>query len=214
MERRGFTLIELIITMSVMIILMVLAVVNLRSTQANARDAKRASDVAAIARGLEQRYNKGFQSDVSMQIALSNSCSAAPLFNISVLQQNIPGSPISAGSYPDTYEIVSASGGGATSPPRFCPAPTAQYLVTDLPGTSSSSFIAPNSTTNSLVVASSSSTPTASAVGNNYMYQPLTSTNSLCTMQTNIVTPCLSFNLYYVKETTGQLITITSQHQQ
>lgn len=60
MERRaGFTLIELLITITIMVVLLTLTVVNLRSTQANARDEKRRTDIANIARGLEAYYDNG-----------------------------------------------------------------------------------------------------------------------------------------------------------
>lgn len=55
----GFTLVELLIVIAIMGILLVLGVVNLRGTQANARDAERASDVQTIATSLEGFYPQG-----------------------------------------------------------------------------------------------------------------------------------------------------------
>ena len=55
----GFTLVELLITMTVMTILLVLAVVNLRSNEANARDEERKTDVSNIAQQLENYYEAG-----------------------------------------------------------------------------------------------------------------------------------------------------------
>lgn len=55
----GFTLIELLVTITIMVILMTLAVVNLRSTQANARDAEIKTKTETIARGLELYYKNG-----------------------------------------------------------------------------------------------------------------------------------------------------------
>jgi prepilin-type N-terminal cleavage/methylation domain-containing protein len=52
----GFTLVELLITMTVMTILLVLAVVNLRSNEATARDEERKTDVTVIAQQLENYY--------------------------------------------------------------------------------------------------------------------------------------------------------------
>jgi len=63
---RGFTLIELIITITVMLILAVLAVVNLRSTQVNSRDNDRKSDVESIARRLDSLYKTGYPSTVAL----------------------------------------------------------------------------------------------------------------------------------------------------
>lgn len=59
MNRRGFTIVELTIVIAIMGILLVLAVVNLRGTQANARDDERKSDVEAIALNLEAFYTSG-----------------------------------------------------------------------------------------------------------------------------------------------------------
>jgi prepilin-type N-terminal cleavage/methylation domain-containing protein len=55
----GFTLVELLITMTIMVILLVLVVVNLRSNQANARDDQRKADITAIAQQLETYYEAG-----------------------------------------------------------------------------------------------------------------------------------------------------------
>lgn len=55
----GFTLVELLITMAIMTILLVLAVVNLRSNEATARDEERKTDVSVIAQQLENYYEAG-----------------------------------------------------------------------------------------------------------------------------------------------------------
>lgn len=56
MKRRGFTIVELVITITVMAILLTLAVVNVTSTQANARDSERKADAESIALNLENFY--------------------------------------------------------------------------------------------------------------------------------------------------------------
>ena len=56
MTRRGFTIVELIITITIMGILLALAVVNVSSTQMNARDESRKADIEAIASNLEAFY--------------------------------------------------------------------------------------------------------------------------------------------------------------
>ena len=57
MNRRGFTVVEIIITVTVMGILLLLAVVNLSATQVRARDDTRKTSVASIATALEAYYS-------------------------------------------------------------------------------------------------------------------------------------------------------------
>lgn len=59
MMRRGFTIVELIITITIMGILLTLAVVNVSSTQAKARDDERRTDIESIASNLESFYTVG-----------------------------------------------------------------------------------------------------------------------------------------------------------
>ena len=59
MKRHGFTIVELIITITIMSILLALGVVNLTSTQINARDSERKTDIENISLHLETYYNSG-----------------------------------------------------------------------------------------------------------------------------------------------------------
>ena len=59
MNRRGFSIVELIIVITIMGILLILGVVNLISTQANGRDAERKTDVETIGLQLETYYTSG-----------------------------------------------------------------------------------------------------------------------------------------------------------
>jgi len=56
MIRRGFTVIELVITITIMGILLTLAVVNLNATQMNGRDSERKGDVESLALNIENYY--------------------------------------------------------------------------------------------------------------------------------------------------------------
>ena len=58
--KRGFTVVDVLITLTIMAILLGLGTVGLRSALANARDAERLSDVQTIARGLEARYDRTY----------------------------------------------------------------------------------------------------------------------------------------------------------
>ena len=53
MTRRGFTIVELVITITIMGILLTVAIVNLNATQANGRDAERRGDVESLALNIE-----------------------------------------------------------------------------------------------------------------------------------------------------------------
>lgn len=59
MKRRGFTIVELIITITIMGILLTLAVVNVSATQVKARDDERKSDIESIANNLESFFLSG-----------------------------------------------------------------------------------------------------------------------------------------------------------
>ena len=65
MIRRGFTVVELVIIITIMGILLVLAVVNVRGTQVNARDNERKGDIEAIAMSLENFYRSGWDEDTA-----------------------------------------------------------------------------------------------------------------------------------------------------
>lgn len=56
MNRSGFTIVELVITIIVMVILLTLTVVSVTSTQANARDSERKADAESLAMNIEGFY--------------------------------------------------------------------------------------------------------------------------------------------------------------
>lgn len=59
MRSRGFTVIEILVTITIMAILLVVGVVNLRSTQVSARDTERKTDIDSLSLGLEAFYKTG-----------------------------------------------------------------------------------------------------------------------------------------------------------
>ena len=59
MRNQGFTVVELVITITIMGILMTIGVAGFVNTQANSRDAERKADIEAIALHLENFYKYG-----------------------------------------------------------------------------------------------------------------------------------------------------------
>jgi len=59
MNKRGFTIVELLVVLAVMGILLTLGVANISGTQINARDAKRKIDIDTIAAYLNDYYKNG-----------------------------------------------------------------------------------------------------------------------------------------------------------
>ncbi len=55
----GFTLVEILITISIMVLLMALAIANVRSTQISARNAERQADIENMTRQLDSLYTQG-----------------------------------------------------------------------------------------------------------------------------------------------------------
>jgi prepilin-type N-terminal cleavage/methylation domain-containing protein len=174
MNRRGFTIVELIIVIAIMGILLVLAVVNLRSTQANGRDSERASDTAAIALQLNAYYESG-NSDLS----------------------------IVAGSYPST---AVSSDTNANIENILRDIDIKLLLAPGVTTTTTKSFVSATNNTQTI----GGVAPQPAAANDVYVYQPLQSDGSLCTLTSQI---CRKFNMYYWKETTSAVVMITSKNQ-
>lgn len=157
----GFTLVELLVTISVMVILLTLGSVALSGYQVNARDEERKVDVGVIIQQLESYYNTN-------------------------------------GEYPSTDLVNTESLVKSTLPnidPKALRDPTT-----------------PTTATMSFAVAANTNVPTIGSLNNGkvYLYQPLTTTNTLCSAASM---ECRKFNLYYTLETDLSVKTLTSKHQ-
>lgn len=86
MNRRGFTIVELLIIVAVMGTLLVLGVVNLRGSQAHARDTERKTDVETIAHHLEIFYTSGRDGSTSIGRYPSTGLTAS---GVSSITQNL-----------------------------------------------------------------------------------------------------------------------------
>lgn len=86
---QGFTLVELLVVISIIAILAVIAAAVFGNTQKKARDAKRQSDIEAISSAMESRY------DVTAQ-------KYPPIATTWFSDQTIPADPSSSRSYSGT----------------------------------------------------------------------------------------------------------------
>lgn len=157
----GFTLVELLVTISVMVILLTLGSVALTGYQVNARDEERKTDVGVITQQLEAYYNTN-------------------------------------GEYPAT-DVMNTESAVDSALPDIDPRALRDPLT-------------PTTATMSFAVATSTSVPSVASLNNGktYLYQPLTSANTLCNASS---LECRKFNLYYTLETDPTVKTITSKHQ-
>ena len=183
---RGFTVVEILVTLIVMAIILTLGTVNLRSSLANGRDAERKSDIESIARGLEQRYENG------------NAIQALP---VSPTNEWPDSSGYGKGWYPGVNELRHMQGQTMTG---FNPsAVSGGYLSRNLAGTSDSVINTPNG--NSIIpvctascAAAGTNAQISTALGSDrdkYVYEPITDTGAVC-----LTGACSSYKLYWVSE--------------
>lgn len=180
---RGFTVVEVLITLVVIGILLGLGTVGLQSTLANGRDAERKADVETIARGLEQRYSMG--NPVVTSVTNPNESQK--------------------GSYPSNNEMEHMRGLDRSAQGYTPGVVAGGYLTQGLPGTSEASYTNPSGVNNWEILcgwacAAVENGPQISArfAGQDkYLYEPLNETGTaICCCG-----PCSGFNIYWMSET-------------
>ncbi len=194
---RGFTIVELVVVMTIMAILLTLGVVSLTSSQMNARNTERQSDIEAIAKGLEARYNRDNYSATA--------------------------SYIMRGAYPSVNELLHAEGQAVAT---IYPTSTAAYLEQLLPGTRTANFFPPGTsgavtaTFQPICTAANASPCTTTAAENaaqisavvnttaEYVYEPIDANNQIC-----FSAECVRYNLYYLLEGNATVQVRASSHQ-
>lgn len=196
--KRGFTVVEVLVTLVVMAILLSLGTVGLRASLANGRDAERKADIETIARGLEVYYAKG-----------------NPYF--------IAGT--TKGAYPDTNAKIHIDGTGWCYTAYFPDQGQQDKYSTCRPGdgywsevfgVSDAALTPPNMTTRELWnpwMIEQATIPARIAAEldkGKYVYYPLTHNNTHCYSDAG----CPKYELYYKKETNGEVVTVRSKHQQ
>lgn len=201
-QRRGFTIIELVVVMVIMAILLTLAGFSINGAQANARDSQRNTDISIISRGLETRYKEGDA------------------------YANGPSGYVVAGSYPDINEMASIIGQTVTG---FSPSQSGGYSNNALPGTAVEDFTPPGvgggayagftivtcsgSSTSVCTTPANDSASTGSTWGNSvtkdkFYYEPIDANGNICR-----ATTCVRYNLYWRTEVDNQAHILRSKHQ-
>lgn len=180
--RPGFTLVEILITITIMVILLTLAVVNLQSSQVDARDAERRADAESIVRQLDSLYTTGYPS--ATYLSKGQYPSTLYMNYPSIRDEffkDLPPSTLISPSADDstTSSLVIATGTGSTG------------VISESPSGMTSS-------------PSLSSTDV-------YVYQPVANNGTLCNHNPTGET-CQRFNLYYRSESTNEIIMLRSRH--
>lgn len=185
---RGFTIVEILITLVVMVILLTLGTISITGLLANARDAEREEDIGAIARGLEHRYNQG--------------------------NSYLVGSD-GKGSYPTVNEFRHMRGDNIAS--GFSPTQVSGgYMTKILAGTNDSTLLNPAGANQFVLECQSScAVPGNTAQLNTvfaanadpYVYSPKDINGNVC-----MSAPCFSFTLYWLSEASGSRQIVESKH--
>jgi len=87
MKPRGFSIVELIIIITIMGILITLGVVNMLGAEVNSRDTERKTDIETIAQHLEMFYNNG--NDTSTSVGYYPNTSTSSMDSAAVVQQTV-----------------------------------------------------------------------------------------------------------------------------
>ncbi len=184
MKGRGFSIVELVIVITVIGILAAIGVARFSQTQQNARDTERRTKAENIARYLESMYSHG---------------NAAP--------------PVEAGTYPRVSVIADSCNTGCTADSTANPWPINIVKLEALfgnDGFDSKNLKAPGATGYSIAVARTATAQTPAL--NTFIYQPLALNSSdtyvLCNLPSS---ECRAFNLYYRSEVDNTIQKITSK---
>lgn len=135
MVNRGFTIVELIITITIMGILLLLTVVSVNSSQIAARDDERVTDISSIQAALESFYSVGTGSFSTIgrypTVSVTNSTAISQSFftDIDVKSLKAPG-------VNDTTQTFIAATNNIQTTTGVTPQPTvSQYVYQPIMGT-------------------------------------------------------------------------------
>lgn len=186
--RDGFTLVEIMITITIMAILMAVGTVSISGLQAQARDKERQTDVETIARGLEQYYSNGSSLITNRQ---------------------------TKGSYPGTNVIVAFVHNLGCSPSVYAYCPLDPNDISKLlPGVTLANILPPNTDLKIQTTWFDNDRASVDTHINQflnegrYVYHPYDNING-----GSCYVDCRGYQLYYREEVTGNTIVIESKHQ-
>jgi len=179
MNKKAFTIIELIVVVSILTIILVVGVVNLRSAGTVANDEERKTDVSNFAKALEDYYLYGTTSP------------------------NDPYNLTPPNEYPDTSQFGTSATNYANLTSILSDFDTNNVTAPGVTTTGSTLVMATN---NVATTAGITPQPTTSQ----YVYQPISSTGSLCTNTTT--QNCRKFYIYYKLESDSTVYQLASKN--
>jgi type II secretory pathway pseudopilin PulG len=179
----GFTIVELIVTITLMVILMTIITVRLISTQANARDEERSTDIVTISKGLETFYVSG-----SPKLSIPKGYYPGGQQVQTAAATTPPFSEFLEGVSKSSYEAP-----GRDSTNSFGVNPS--YATAPIGSNPDGSY------------SDAQSRPLLATF--HYLYQPLKRDNSFCANYLD----CVKFNLYYISEADNVVHVIRSKNQ-
>ncbi|MEK7137972.1 MAG: prepilin-type N-terminal cleavage/methylation domain-containing protein [Patescibacteria group bacterium] len=109
LDRKGFTLIEILVVVAIIGILAGVVLVGLRGTGPQARDSRRAADLRQVQNGLELYYNKNSKyPEVTTWTALRGELVGATA-NLGI--SNLPEDPVNDTATSKIYSYAASTGG-------------------------------------------------------------------------------------------------------
>ena len=180
---KGFTIVELMVTITILLVLTTIVVARLLLTQTGGQDQERNIDTSSIATGLEIFYQDG----------------------------DLTGT-ISKGYYPGALQVQAAAITTPPFDAFLDGVPQASFEAPDR-NTSNSFGVDPNYASAAVGANPDGSYSDAQARAlfptYNYLYQPLKRNNTFCANYAD----CVKFNLYYLKQETDTVVKIRSKNQ-
>lgn len=206
--KRGFTIIEVIITLAVIVILLGLSTLGIRSALANGNDSERKSDIETIARVLEQRYMNGNTQFIPATgyefLADKGSYPGEVEFKYGIgypKSEYTPGTPPSGGT-DLLYKAWGLPKSAATSPSGT------EIKIMCLGGPGPQSCAKAEDATQI-----DTQFHLYGAWLDVYIYEPIDANGNICQSDDYTYDKCVRYNLYWRSEVTGTIQKVRSRHQ-